>query len=164
MEKFVLKELNIKKGKAEYDMFQDIPAKENGSTNLCHGIPYECFSTYLENQMARKYQTISKYDTPTIIYIMYVNTLPVGYIGIRTSIDANWEKWSGNAFYTIRTSERHKGYATKMLELGIKQMNKLGINPIYLQANKNNIYSQKVIEKNGDHLYRETESKYYIIK
>ena len=46
---------------------------------------------------------------------MYVNNLPVGYIGIRTEIDDNWKKWCGNIYYAIRLSERKKGYAKASL-------------------------------------------------
>lgn len=66
--------------------------------------------------------------------------------------------------YSIRTTERHKHYGTKILELAIKKCKALGIDPIYAQANKNNIYSQKVIENNGGKLYLETETKYYVIQ
>ena len=45
---YELKELNINMGKFEYEMYQDIPLKENGSTNLCNGLPYEVFKEYIE--------------------------------------------------------------------------------------------------------------------
>ncbi len=96
-----LKELNMNMGKLEYEMYQDIPVKESGSTNLCNGLPYEVFKNYLESQMARKYQITSYYDTKVITYIMYVNGLPVGYIGLRFDIDDNWRKWSGNFYYAM---------------------------------------------------------------
>lgn len=44
-----LKKLNLNASKQEYEMFQDIPAKENGSTNLCYGIPFESFSSFVES-------------------------------------------------------------------------------------------------------------------
>ena len=164
MEELKLIELNVGMGKLEYDMFQEIPAKENGSTNLCSGIPYENFTAYLENQLARKYNPISEFDTPTIIYIAYLKELPIGYIGIRTELNDNWKKWSGNIFYTIRPSKRNKGYCTQILGMAIQKCYELGIDPIYIQANQNNIYSQKVIEKNGGKLYLKNETFYYIIK
>ena len=99
---FELKELNLNMGLEEYQMYQDIPSKESGSTNLCNGLPYEVFKNYLESQMARKYQNISIYDTPTITYIMYVNNIPVGYVCLRTKIDDNWKKWCGNIYYAVR--------------------------------------------------------------
>lgn len=53
--KYELKQLNMNMGKSEYEMYQDIPLKESGSTNLCNGLPYVVFKTYFETQIARKY-------------------------------------------------------------------------------------------------------------
>ena len=105
---FNLVEYNLNMGKAEYEMFQEIPAKENGSTNLGNGIPFESFHSFLESQLARQFQKISYYDTPTKMYIFYVDNLPVGYIGIRTKINKDWKNWCGNIFYAVRPSERNK--------------------------------------------------------
>lgn len=155
---FELKELNLDMGKKEYEMYQDIPSKESGSTNLCKGLPYEVFKSYLENQIARKYQTISYYDTPTTLYIMYVNENPVGYIGLRTEINDNWYEWSGNFFYVIRLSERKKGYATKMLALALDEFRKLGFKEVFSVASEGNIGSAKVMENNGAILIKEDDS------
>lgn len=51
-----------------------------------------------------------------------------------------------------------------MVGLAIEKCKELGICPIYLQANINNVYSQKVIEKNGGKLYLETQTRYYVIE
>lgn len=151
-------------GKLEYEMYQDIPAKESGSTNLCYGLPYDIFPNFLENQIVRKYQNISYYDTPTIIYIMYVESRPVGIIGLRTKIDDNWKKWSGNFYYVVRLSERRKGYATKMLELALDEFRKMGFKEVYGNASAGNISSAKVIENNGGILLSEEEkTRYYKI-
>lgn len=80
--KYELKELNKYVEIIECEMYQDIPLKESGSTNLCNGLPYEVFKNYLESQLARKYQNISEQDTPIVTYIMYVSDIPVGYICI----------------------------------------------------------------------------------
>ena len=162
--KYELKELNTNMGKLEYDMYQEIPPKESGSTNLCNGISYKVFKEYLESQIARKYQEVSYYDTPTIIYIMYADNLPVGYIGIRTKIDDNWLKWCGNIYYTIRPSKRGQGYGTKMLELALKECRKLGFKEVFTSASEGNIASEKVIENNGGILLKDDGSKYYIIE
>jgi len=150
-------------GKAEYEMFQEIPAKESGSTNLCHGLPFEVFYEYLESQLARKYQTISPYDTPTTIYLMYVDKNPVGYVGIRTIIDKNWKKWCGNIYYVIRPSEREKGYGTKILNAAIEKCNQMGLKEVYLCSSENNIQSEKVIENNNGIIVKNNGSKYYKI-
>ena len=124
--KYDLKELSLKMGRAEYEMYQDIPAKESGSTNLCYGLPYEVFTEFLEGQLARKFQEVSKYDTPTTIFVMYVDGYPVGYIGVRTKLNEQWAKWSGNIFYAIRQSERGKGYATQMLKMTLEILRQQG--------------------------------------
>lgn len=162
--KYELKELNMNMDLSEYEMYQDIPSKESGSTNLCKCLPYDVFKNYLELQIARKYQNISKYDTPTITYIMYVDNNPVGYICLRTKIDDNWKKWSGNIYYAIRISERRKGYATKMMELAIKELKKMNYEEIYCQSSVGNIGSSKVIENNGGiFLNEENGTRYYKI-
>ena len=164
MEKYYLKQLNTDMGKEEYLMYQDIPAVEPGSHNLCKGITYELFPTFIEREIARQYQIINQYDTPVKIYIMYVNDYPVGMIGLRTELDDNWEKWSGNFYFVIRLSERGKGYGNKILELGLIKFKKWGYQTILGQASANNIKSAKVIENNGGVLYKEENgSKYYKI-
>ena len=87
-----LRELDMGMGKPEWEMYQDIPVKEPGSTNLCKGLPFEVFPSYLESQIARKFQTVSVYDTPTVTYLLYAGEKPVGYIGIRMQIDENWKR------------------------------------------------------------------------
>jgi len=162
--KYELKELNMNMGANEYEMYQDIPLKESGSTNLCNGLPYEVFKNYLETQLARKYQNINEFDTPTVVYVMYVNDNPVGYIALRTKIDEQWRKWSGNFYYVIRMSERKKGYGTKILELALNEFKKMGFKEIYGQSSAGNIASAKVIENNGGKLLEEIDgTRYYKI-
>ena len=163
--KYELKELNMDMDNEEFEMYQDIPAKESGATNLCNGLTYDVFKNYLESQIARKYQNISCYDTPTITYIMYVDNKPIGYVGIRIKIDNNWKKWSGNCYYTIRKSERKKGYGSKILALALDEFRKLDFKEIYLQSSAGNIGSAKVIEYNGGIFLEEIAgTKYYKIK
>lgn len=161
MENLHLEKINLSMGKKEYEMFQDIPAKENGLTNLCFGIPFENFESFLENQMAREFNKISQFDTPTIIYIAYVNSTPVGYFGIRTKINKQWKKWSGNIFYVIRKSQRNKYYATKLLQHAFEECKKIGLKVVYLQSSNKNIASQKVIENNNCILIRVKGTRYY---
>lgn len=163
--KYELKELSMNMGISEYEMYQDIPLKESGSTNLCKGLSYEVFKNYLESQLARKYQNISEYDTPTVTYIMYVNDVPVGYICIRTKINDQWKKWSGNFYYVIRLSERKKGYGNKILKLALNEFKKLDFQEIYGQSSSGNIASAKVIENNEGILLEEIDgTRYYKIK
>ena len=161
---FILKKLNQNMGFDVYEMYQDIPAKESGSTNECFGLSYEEFSKYLEKEINRKNNKVTYDDTPTTTYIMYVNNKPVGLICLRTEIDENWMKWSGNFYYRVRVSERNKGYGTKMLELALDEFRKLGFKVVYGQSSAGNIGSVKVIENNGGiFLNEENGTRYYKI-
>lgn len=163
--KYELKEISLNMGKAEYDMYQDIPSKELGSTNLCKGLPYEVFDRFLENEISKKYQVTTRYCTPTTIYIFYVNDKPVGLIGLRTDIDDNWKKWSGNIYYVIRESERKKGYGTILLREGLKKLHKLGFEKVYASCPNTNFVSSKVMEKNNGILIKEdVNSRFYEFK
>ena len=161
---YYLKELDLNMGKDVYDMYQDIPAKESGSTNDCFGLNFDEFPKYLEKEINRKNNKVTYDDTPTITYIMYVDNNPVGLICLRTELDDNWMKWSGNFYYRVRLSERHKGYGTKMLELALEEFRKLGFEEVYGQSSAGNIGSAKVIENNGGILLNENNgTRYYKI-
>jgi len=160
-----LKELDLNMGKEEYEMFQDIPAKESGSTNECNGIPYEEFKSYLEKEINRKYNEVTYDDTPAISYIMYDDNKPIGLICLRTKIDDNRMKWSGNFYYRIRLSERKKGYGTKILSLALQEFKKMGFKEVYGQSSNGNVGSAKVIENNGGILLDEKDgTRYYKIE
>ena len=147
-----------------YEMYQDIPSGENGQTNKAYGLTKKEFKQYVLTQIKRKYNQVTFDDTPTITYIMYVNGYPVGFICLRTKIDDNWLKWSGHFYYQIRTTERRKGYATKMLALALEKLKELGFTEVYSQSSKGNIGSSKVIQNNNGIFINEINgSKYYKI-
>lgn len=162
---FVLKELSEKMINDDlYKMYQDIPNGDNGQTNKAYGLSKKDFITYMKNEIKRKYNSISHDDTPTITYIFYVDEYPVGFICLRTEINENWLRWSGNFYYQVRKSERKKGYATKMLSFGLQELKKLGFHEAYGQSSAGNIGSAKVIEKNGGKLMNENNgTRYYKI-
>ena len=163
--KYKLKELSLNLiDTFLYEMYQDIPSGENGQTNKAYGLTKKEFKQYVLTQIKRKYNQVTFYDTPTITYIMYVNGYPVGFICLRTKIDDNWLKWSGNFHYQIRTTERRKGYATKMLALALEKLKELGFTEVYGQSSKGNIGSAKVIQNNNGIFINEINgSKYYKI-
>ncbi len=163
--KYELKELNENMGIDVYNMYQDIPTGENGQTNKCYGLTYEEYKQFLKEEISRKNNKVTLDDTPTITYIMYVNDYPVGLVGLRTEIDDNWKLWSGNVYYKIRTSERNKGYGTKILSLALDKFRELQFKEIYTNASAGNVGSAKVIENNGGEFLEDINgSRYYRIK
>ena len=61
------------------------------------------------------------------------------------------------------------GYGSKILELALKEAKKLKLEKVLLTCDRDNLASQKIIEKNGGQLqksgaYQVSKNKYYWIK
>ncbi len=57
--------------------------------------------------------------------------------------------WGGHCGFSVRPSERGKGYAKEMLRLNIENAGKLGINKLLITCDVTNPASEKVILENG---------------
>ena len=85
----------------------------------------------------------------------------LGMIDIRHKLNEYLFNFGGHIGYSIRKSERRKGYATKMLSLGLEKLKEMGFNEVYGQSSKGNIGSQKTIENNNGILLDEVEGTHY---
>lgn len=81
-------------------------------------------------------------------YMCMVADKMVGIIDIRHHLPKEWYT-AGHIGYSVRPSERNKGYATLALRKALQITKKLEINPILITCSKSNIISNKVIIKNG---------------
>ncbi len=71
----------------------------------------------------------------------------VGMVNIRHYLNEELSKFGGHIGYSIRPTERNKGYAHEQLKLALKICDELSINPILLTCNKDNEASRKTIIK-----------------
>ncbi|MFZ1321929.1 MAG: GNAT family N-acetyltransferase [Ignavibacteria bacterium] len=81
----------------------------------------------------------------------------LGVVNIRHKLNDKLKLIGGHIGYGIRPSQRRKGYATKILELSLKEVKKLGITKALVTCNKENIASKKTILKNNGMFYKENE-------
>ncbi len=72
----------------------------------------------------------------------------VGIIDLRHELN-EFLKDFGNSGYSVRPSERRKGYATKMLKLVLEHACKIGMDRLQLSVERSNEASVKTITKNG---------------
>ncbi|MDT9334749.1 GNAT family N-acetyltransferase [Clostridium perfringens] len=79
----------------------------------------------------------------------------VGMMDIRHFLNDYLEKFGGHIGYSVRKSERQKGYAKKMLELALEKCKELNINRVLLTCSKDNIPSMKTILSQGGILENE---------
>ena len=85
--------------------------------------------------------------TDTFFAINEENTV-VGIIDLRHTLN-DFLKDFGNCGYSVRPSERGKGYATQMLHQLLNVARNVGLSEIHLSVERGNAPSIKTITKNG---------------
>ena len=132
-----------------YDMYQDIPKREIGSYNILNGISYEEFLIKCEELIKEETVINKEFNTTTNRYILYDNDMPVGEVGIRTTLNDFWTNKGSQIYYKIRLSKRGLRYGNTILKLALEESKKLGFKKIRINCDDNNIKSKKIILKNG---------------
>ena len=69
----------------------------------------------------------------------------VGMIDIRHYLNEYLTQVGGNIGYSVRKTERNKGYAKQMLKLALKKCKELKIKKVLITCDEDNITSEKVI-------------------
>ena len=81
----------------------------------------------------------------------------VGIIDCRRHIDHPFlGEWGGHIGYSVRKSERRKGYAKEMLRQALEMYRERGIEKVLVTCNVGNIASERTILANGGVFDRET--------
>ena len=83
----------------------------------------------------------------------------VGMVNIKHKLNDFLLKFGGHIDYSVRKSERQKGYAREMLGLALKECAKLNIKKVLITCGKDNVASKKVIISNGGKLENEVQEK-----
>ena len=73
----------------------------------------------------------------------------VGISDIRLGTNDFIQTFAGQIGYSVRPSQRKRGYASEILKLTLIEAAKCGLSKILITCNEPNIASAKVIEKNG---------------
>ena len=73
----------------------------------------------------------------------------VGMLQIRHWLNDALRFEGGHVGFSVRASERRKGYATQMLKQALALCKERGIDKVLMTCDKDNIASSSVIKKNG---------------
>ena len=73
----------------------------------------------------------------------------VGMIQVRHYFNDYLEKYAGHIGYSIRPSERRKGYAKQMLKMALSFCREIGLDKVLITCIDGNIGSEKTILANG---------------
>lgn len=103
---------------------------------------------------------------PATLYmaISKENNHLIGMIHIRHYLNKYLLNYGGHIGYSIRKSERQKGYASEMLGLALEKCEELKLEKVLITCRKNNIASAKTMIKNGAHLENEIQKGNDIIQ
>ena len=162
-------EFQIKKMYNEYinsepmpgiDIFEGIRDFEN-----LHKMTFDEWIEDLEKNKDEK-QLPKEYSTHTLYLAIEKKKNIVGAIGLRWKEVPVLMKYGGFIGYSIRPSERGKGYATQMLKLALKEFKKKKKEKVLITCKDFNTASKRVIEKNGgiyeDSYYNEEDEYTYL--
>lgn len=106
-----------------------------------------------------KEETVRKGLSPETTYlaIRTDDNHLVGMINIRHRLNDFLLKNGGHIDFSVRESERQKGYAIEMLGLALKECIKLNKKKVLITCDKDNIASAKTILRNGAILENEIQ-------
>lgn len=118
------------------------------------------FDEYLKNfEKEREGKDLPEGWVPQTVFWLVDGEKFIGRFSVRHYLNDNLMKVGGHIGYSIRPSERKKGYGTIGLKLALPKARELGIDTALITCNLDNVGSKKIIEKNGGILENEYKSE-----
>lgn len=90
----------------------------------------------------------------TFLLIRESDNKIVGSINVRWNLSEEMKRFGGNIGYSIRPTERRKGYNKINLYLGLIEARKLGLDKVMLDCDVNNLGSARTMQALGGILER----------
>jgi len=132
----------------------------NGTGGLNRYDNYEDWLKKLDNDLDLPNIPPERVPANTYFFVRNTDNRILGMINIRHRLNDYLLKESSHIGYSIRPTERNKGYATIMLGLGLNRCRELNISKVLITCARENPASAKVIIKNGgiieNELYSDT--------
>lgn len=145
-------EIQIMDYKNEFEINGD---SMDGSAGLQNSGSFdEWFSAITENS---KEETVRAGLVPASTYlaVRHSDQRVVGMIDIRHRLNDYLLQFGGHIGYSVRKSERRKGYASGMLCLALQKCRAINIKKVLITCDKENTASAKTIIRNGGLLENE---------
>ena len=133
----------------EITKYKEESLKENPLINGSAGLNnFSSIEDWLEELKKRSSEaTVPEGLVPSSTYlgIREKDNYIVGMIDIRHYLNEYLTQVGGNIGYSVRKSERNKGYAKQMLKLALEKCKELKIKKVLITCDEDNIASEKVI-------------------
>lgn len=127
-----------------------IDSGEPGIPGAC-GLQHYDFEAWLDRVSLNRTLPRTETTTPADTFLVYrvLDGKLLGAIQLRHYLTVRNEKIGGNIGYSIRPSERRKGYAKQALEAVLDYAGGLGLNNLRIDCEAGNIASKRTIEACG---------------
>lgn len=153
--KFYLRETVLDDKKEILEMVEEIEndtieEKFEGLSNF-EGLSANNYEDFIEQLQKNKNNKIYNPNlvNQTTYLLVDENNHIYGGTNIRHELNNNLLRCGGNIGYLIRPIERGKKYGNLILNLGLEECRKNGLDKVLVCCREENIASKKVIEKNG---------------
>ena len=148
MEKIILIKPNLSYAD-EIIKYKEESLKENPLINGSAGLNrFSSIEDWLEELNKRSCEdTVPKGLVPSSTYlgVREKDNYIVGMIDIRHYLNEYLTQVGGNIGYSVRKTERNKGYAKQILKLALEKCKELKIKKVLITCDEDNIASEKVI-------------------
>jgi predicted acetyltransferase len=131
----------------------------NGTGGLDRNENYDEWLQKLEKDLDISNIPDGRVPANTYFFVRASDYKIVGMINIRHKLNEFLLNEGGHIGYSIRPTERGKGYATLMLKLGLEKCRELKLDRVLITCDKANIASAKVIKNNSGILENEVFSE-----
>jgi predicted acetyltransferase len=163
--KFVFPNLEYKNKAIEFvNEFRQSNSNINGCGSLEKYLNDSSYENWIKKVMADiDIANIEEGRVPayTYFYVREEDDSIVGIINIRLALNDFLRNEGGHIGYSIRPTERRKGYATMMLRDALEFLKIIGLRNVIISCDKNNIASAKVIRNCGGILDKEFYSDFF---
>jgi predicted acetyltransferase len=144
-----LRAASLLDGQDIFDMIVEIGPGENGFVNRGLDMDYSGFLDFIKERMAlSRGEDLPLNYVPQTNYWLLIDGYPVGIGKLRHHLNDTLRKSGGHIGYSIRPSERGKGYGTLILSELLKKAVDMGLKEVLLTCNLNNAPSRGAIEAN----------------
>ena len=125
---------------------------------------YSHFEEWFQNNLENRSEDTVKdgFVTASTFIALDDDNNIVGMLDLRHRLNKYLNLYGGHIGYSVRPSQRNKGYAKEMLRLGILEARKRNIEDILITCYKENEGSRRVILANGGELENEVEEPNHV--
>lgn len=157
-----LRRASLDDGVEIWSMIREIGPGQNGFHNDGYTVPYCRFADFLARLVdMEEGRGLPDGFVPQTTYWAFVGSRPVGIAKLRHRLTDALRRTGGHIGYSIRPSERRRGYGTAMLRATLAEAARMGMESALLTINEDNRPSWRLVERNGGVLVRRAEGKRY---